>query len=116
MKVIAHYFQNMGLPVAQAMQGVQKEIQNGLKLIPYEGSVMGMKDLGNGAAQIHFFTVGTVQSLSDDIKYFYDYLKKSGVKVIYDSAPAPVTFETLKKLGAYIEQSDNPKFKMKATL
>lgn len=75
-----------------------------------------MKDLGNGADQVHFFTVGTVKSLSDDMKYFYNYLKKNGVKVIYDTAPSPVTFETLKKLGAYIEKSDNPKFKLKATL
>jgi hypothetical protein len=116
MKVIANYFQNMGIPVEKAMAGVQKEIQNGLKLIPYESSVMGVKDLGNGTAQVHFFTVGTIQSLSDDMKYFYNYLKKNGIKVIYDTAPAPVTFETLKKLGAYIEESDNPKFKMKATI
>lgn len=116
LKVIAHYFQNMGIPVKPAMAGVKKEMQNGLQLVPYESSVMGMKDLGNGTAQVHFFTVGTVKSLADDMKYFYNYLKKAGIKVIYDTAPAPVTFETLKKLGAYIEKSDLPKFKMKATL
>lgn len=116
LKVIANYFKNMGLPIKQAMAGVKKEMENGLKLVPYESSVMGIKDLGRGTAQVHFFTVGTIKSLADDMKYFYDYLKKSGIKVIYDTAPAPVTFETLKKLGAYIEKSDLPKFKMKATL
>ena len=116
MKVIANYFKNLKLPVEPALEGVKKEMQNGLKLVPYESSVMGMKDLGKSGAQVHFFTVGTIKSLADDMKYFYDYLKKSGIKVIYDTAPAPVTFEALKKLGAYIEESDIPKYKMKATL
>ena len=116
MKVIAHYFQNIGLPVEQAMQGVQKEIQNGLKLVPYESSVMGYKDLGQGTAQIHFFTVGTIKNLADDIQYFFKYLKDNGIKTIYDSRPAPVTTQVLQQLGAQIAQSDNPKYKFKATI
>ena len=116
MKVIAHYFQNIGIPVQPAMQGVQKEIQNGLKLVPYESSVMGYKDLGNNTAQIHFFTVGTVKSLADDIRYFVKYLKQKGVRTIYDSRPAPVTTQVLQQEGAQVMQSDNPKYKFKATI
>lgn len=116
MKVIANYFQNQGLPVEQAMKGVQKEIDNGLQLIPFESSVMGFKPLDETTAQIHFFTVGTMKDLADDMKYFYDYLKKKGIKTVYDSIPAPITTQMFDRLGATIVKSDNPKYKFKATI
>ena len=116
MKVIANYFKNAGMPVDKAMEGVKKEIANGLQLIPFESSVMGFKKLSQGVAQIHFFTVGTMQDLVNDIQYFYKYLKDNGIKTIYDSVPAPITVQMLQKLGARIEESDNPKYKFKATI
>jgi len=116
MKVIANYFKNKGLPVEPALQGVKKEIANGLQLIPFESSVMGFKPLGKGVAQIHFFTVGTIQDLANDIQYFYDYLKKKGINTIYDSIPAPVTIQMFQQLGAQVMQSDNPKYKFKAQI
>jgi hypothetical protein len=116
MKVIAHYFKNKGLPVEPAMEGVKKEIENGLQLIPFESSVMGLKDLGKGVAQIHFFTVGTMQDLSNDMQYFYKYLKSKGINTVYDSIPAPITTQMFQKLGAKVEKSDNPKYQFKATI
>jgi hypothetical protein len=116
MKVIAHYFQNLGIPVKVGMQSLKKEISEGLNLVPYESSVMGYKPIGQGIAQIHFFTVGTVKDLADDMKYFYKYLKNKGVSTIYDTLPAPITTQVLTKLGAKVEQTDNPKFKFKATI
>jgi hypothetical protein len=116
MKVIANYFKNKGLPVEPAMKGVQKEIENGLQLIPFESSVMGFKPMGKTVAQIHFFTVGTMRDLANDMQYFYDYLKKKGIETVYDSIPAPITTQIFDKLGATIVQSDNPKFQFKATI
>jgi hypothetical protein len=116
MKVIAHYFKNAGLPVEKAMEGVKKEIANGLELIAFESSVMGFKPLGKGVAQIHFFTVGTMQDLANDMEYFYKYLKDNGINTVYDSVPAPITVQMLQKLGATPEESDNPKYKFKATI
>jgi hypothetical protein len=116
MKVIANYFKNQNLPVEQAMQGVRKEIANGLQLVPFESSVMGFKPMNNGVAQIHFFTVGTIKDLADDMRYFYDYLKKKGIRTVYDSIPAPITTQMFDRLGANIVPSDNPKFKFKANI
>jgi len=116
MKVIANYFENAGVPAEKAMEGVKKEIANGLQLIPFESSVMGFKPLGKGVAQIHFFTVGTMQDLANDMEYFYKYLKDKGINTVYDSIPAPITVQMLQKLGAKVEQSDNPKYKFKATI
>jgi hypothetical protein len=116
MKVIAHYFKNAGLPVEKAMEGVKKEIDNGLQLIPFESSVMGFKPLGKGVAQIHFFTVGTMQDLANDMQYFYKYLKDNGINTVYDSVPAPITVQMLQKLGAQVGESDNPKYKFMAQI
>ena len=116
MKVIANYFKNKGLPVEPALQGVKKEMANGLQLIPFESSVMGFKDLGKGVAQIHFFTVGTIQDLANDMQYFYKYLKSKGINTVYDSIPAPITTKIFQNLGAKIEKSDNQKYQFKASI
>jgi hypothetical protein len=115
-KVFEHYFKNMGADVNQGMKDLQKQIDNGLELIPFESSVMGYKPLGNNVAQIHFFTVGTMQDLANDMQYFYKYLKDQGVTTVYDSIPAPITTQMMVKLGAKVEDSDNPKYRFKATI
>ncbi len=116
MKVFQHYFENLGVDVNQGMKNLQKEIDQGLQLIPFESSVMGYKPLGGSTAQVHFFTVGTLKDLANDMRYFYKYLKDKGVKTIYDTLPAPITTEVLVKMGAKIEESDNPKYKLKASI
>lgn len=116
MKVFRNYFQNLGVDVSQGMKNLQKEIDQGLQLIPFESSVMGYKPLGRSTAQVHFFTVGTVKDLTDDMKYFYKYLKNKGVTTVYDTLPAPVTIKMLVELGANVVESDNPKYKLKATI
>jgi hypothetical protein len=116
MKVFEHYFQNLGVDVNEGMKNLRKEIDQGLELIPFESSVMGYKSLGKGVAQIHFFTVGTMEDLANDMQYFFKYIKDQGVRTVYDTLPAPITTQMLVKLGAKVEESDNPKYKLKATL
>jgi hypothetical protein len=116
MKVFQHYFKNLGVDVNKGMQDLQKEIQQGLQLIPFESSVMGFKPLDGTTAQIHFFTVGTLKALTDDMQYFFKYLKDKGIRTVYDTLPAPITTQMLVKLGAKVEESDNPKYKLKATI
>lgn len=116
LKVIAHYFKNRGIPVEIGMKSVMKEIASGLQLIPFESSVMGMKMLSPGVAQIHFFTTGTIKDLKDDMKYFVKNLRDSGVKTVYDTEPAPITSSALQLLGANVMKSDNPKYKFKAAI
>jgi len=98
------------------MIGVRKEIKNGLQLIPFESSVMGFKPLGKGVAQIHFFTVGAIEDLANDMQYFYDYLKKKSINTVYDSIPSPITIQMFQQLGAQVMRSDNPKYKFKAQI
>jgi hypothetical protein len=114
--VLEHYFKNAGIPLQAGMAGVQKEVSQGLKLIPYETSVMGFKPLSQGIAQVHFFTIGSLKDLADDMRYFINHLKSTGIKVVYDTAPAPITSKVLQQMGAQIAKSDNPKYPFKAIL
>ena len=116
MKVFQHYFENLGVDVTEGMRNLQKEIDQGLQLIPFESSVMGYKPLGSGTAQIHFFTVGTLIDLANDMQYFFKYLKDKGVRTVYDTLPAPITTQMLQELGAKLQESDNPKYKLKASI
>jgi hypothetical protein len=115
-KVIMHYFQNRGIPLNVGLQAVQKQLAEGLKLIPYKNSVMGLKMLSNDVAQIHFFTTDTADQLDADIRFFVDQLKKAGIHTIYDSEMDPLVAQALSKDSVQIMQSDNPKYKFKATL
>ncbi len=115
-KLFEHYFTNLGVDVDKGMQALEKEISEGLQLVPFESSVLGYKRLSNDVAQIHFFTVGTLKALADDMQYFYNYLKKQGIRTVYDTLPAPITIQMMAKLGAKEERVDNPKYKYKATI
>lgn len=115
-KILANYFNNRGIPLDAGMDSVKKEVAEGLKLVPFEDSVMGYKTIKPGVAQVHFFTIATPQDLSNDIQYFMMELKKAGINTIYDTEPAPVTTTTLRESGAMVQQSDNPKYKLKATI
>jgi hypothetical protein len=115
-KVMMNYFQNRGIPLATGLQAVQKELAQGLKLIPFENSVMGLKMLSQDVAQVHFFTIDTEEALFNDIRFFVDNLKKAGVHTIYDSVMDPVVAKALQTDGLRIVPSDNPKYKFKATL
>jgi hypothetical protein len=115
-KIIMHYFQNRGIPLSTGMQAVQKELAQGLKLIPYKNSVMGLKMLSKEVAQIHFFTTDTAAQLDADIRFFVEQLKQAGIHTVYDSEMDPLAAQALAKDGAQIMKSDNPKYQFKATL
>jgi hypothetical protein len=115
-RVIMHYFQNRGIPLNVGLQAVQKQLAEGLKLIPYKNSVMGLKMLSKDVAQIHFFTTDTADQLDADIRFFVDQLKEAGIHTVYDSEMDPLMAQSLAEVGAQIMRSDNPKYKFKATL
>lgn len=115
-KIISHYFQNRGIPLRVGLAELQKQIKEGLKLIQFENSVMGVKMLDGDKAQIHFFTTATAKDLVDDMQYFVAELKNMGIKTIYDTQPGDITTAGLQRLGARIVPSDNPKYPFKAMI
>jgi len=115
-KIIGNYFQNRGIPLKVGLAELKKEVANGLKFVQFENSVMAYKILSPGVAQIHFFTTDTISQLADDMRYFVAELKNMGINTVYDTEPAPVTTQSFQRYGAKLQQSDNPKYKFKATI
>jgi len=115
-KVIMHYFQNRGIPTDKGLAAVQKELSEGLKLIPHGQSVMGLKMLGQGVAKVHFFTMGTEQQLDADIQFFATQLQQMGIRTIYDTELDPMSAKGLQMVGYQIQQSDQKQFKFKASI
>jgi len=116
LKILTSYFQNRGIPLQQGYAAVQKELGQGLKLLQFKNSLLAIKDLGQGMAQIHFFTTDIQQQLKQDIKHFIDLMRKAGIHTVYDKDADPVFMQAAKEFGAQPQQSDNPQFKMMATL
>jgi len=116
LKILTNYFQNRGIPLQQGYAAVQKELGEGLKLLQFQNSILAIKNLGNGVAQIHFFTTDVEAKLKEDIKHFINLLRKGGIHTVYDKDADPVFMQAAQEFGAQPQQSDNPQFKMMATL
>jgi hypothetical protein len=114
-QVITHYFRNRDIPLDKGMAAVQKEVSEGLKLIPYGKSVMGLKMLSADTAKVHFFTMGTEQELDADIAFFAAQLQRADIHTIYDTELDPMAARGLQMVGYKIVKSDKPEFKLKAT-
>jgi hypothetical protein len=115
-KVIMHYFQNRRIPIDKGLAAVQKELSEGLKLIPHGQSVMGLKMLGQGVAKVHFFTMGTEAQLDADIAFFAAQLQQMGIRTIYDTELDPMSAKGLEMAGYRTQQSDQQQYKFKATI
>jgi hypothetical protein len=115
-RIIMHYFQNRGISPQQGMAAVQKELAQGLKLIPHRQSVMGLQMISQDTAKVHFFTIGTESQFDADVKFFASELQNAGINTLYDSEQDPMTARALEAVGYTISKSDNPQFKIKATI
>jgi len=115
-QILTNYFQNRGIPLQQGMVAVQQELNEGLKLMQFKNSLLAIKNLDHGTAQIHFFTLDTEAQLSEDIKHFIDLMRKAGIHKVYSSDADPVFTQAIQEFGGQSQQSDNPKFKLMATL
>ena len=116
LKILTNYFQNRGIPLQQGYAAVQKQLSEGLKLLQFKNSILAIKNLAEGVAQIHFFTVDTEMQLKEDIKHFVDLMRKAGIYKIYDKDADPIFIKAAREFGVTPAQPDNPQFKMMATL
>jgi hypothetical protein len=116
LKILSSYFQNRGIPLQQGYAKVQQELGEGVRLLQFKNSILAIKNLGDGVAQIHFFTLDTAIQLKQDIKHFIDLMRKAGIHTIYDKDADPIFMQSAQEFGAQPRPSDNPQFKLMATL
>lgn len=95
---------------------IQAVKQGALKLWRKDNTIMAVQKLSPMAAKVHFFTMDPEPKFQELVKANLDSLKKSGCQVIYDVVADPHIVRALQAAGAQVRPSDNPKFKLEATI
>lgn len=90
--------------------------QGALKLWRKDDTIMAAQKLSPIAAKVHFFTMDPEPKFQQIVKNFVATLKQNGCQVIYDVVIDPHIVRALQVAGAQLRHSDNPQFKLEATL
>lgn len=114
--IIRAYFNQAKVPPYQMLQILQKAVTSGVTFSRKGNTVMGIKKLGGGAAQVYFFSVDQPQAASAAITQFLSELKQAGVQAVYLNKSDPTINQIMQGAGVTLQQSDRPEFKIKAVL
>lgn len=97
--------------------GLTQAVKQGtLKLWRKDNTIMAVQKLSPVAAKVHFFTMDPEPHFQELVKANLESLKKSGCQVIYDVVVDPHIVRALQAAGAQVRPSDNPQFKLEATI
>lgn len=81
-------------------------------LLQKNNSVLFLVRLGEGAVELHLYTVDAPQSLGSAIQYFIEKIRASDLKTVYFIQPksGEQIIEMLKMYGVDVQQSDREKY------
>lgn len=87
---------------------------NAAIMLSTEGSVLLVRRLGEGLAELHLFTVESPLSLAKSLKTFIEKIKQSDIKTVYGQAENPQIVKLLQSLGVKVSDSNLPNYNWKA--
>jgi len=96
-----------------------KALTNAIKakvviLMQENNSVLMLRRLGEGAVELHLFTVDSPLKVAKSLIQFIKKIRASDIKVVYGADEPTQTLQLLKNLDVQIMPSDNPKYKWMA--
>lgn len=96
-----------------------KALPNAIKakaviLMQENNSVLMLTRIGEGAVELHLFTVDTPLKVAKALIQFVKKIRNSDIKVVYGADKPTQTLQLLKNLDVEIMPSDNPKYKWMA--
>lgn len=115
-EILLHDFKLHGISPKVGLVAALQLIHTGTKMYRKDNTIFAVKKLDPQTAQIHFFTMDTMANFEALVKEWLDALRQSGCKVIYDTVADQHIAVALQSAGAQVQQSDNPKFKLKALI
>jgi hypothetical protein len=113
-QILLKDFKLRGIDPRVGLTGALAELKAGLKMYRKGNTIMAVKKLSPNAAQMHFFTMDKEEAFRQYITFWIQEFKKLGGQVIYDTVADPHIIRALQAVGAQVQPSDVPKFKMKA--
>lgn len=116
-EILTHDMKLRGINPKVGLTGiVQAQKQGVVKLWRKDNTIMAVQKLSPIAAKVHFFTMDPEPKFQQIVKGFVDTLKQNGCQAIYDVVVDPHIVRALQAVGAQVRQSDNPQFKLEATI
>ena len=116
-QILLHDMKLRGVNPKAGMLGmITAQKQGVLKLWRKDNTIMAVQKLSPTAAKVHFFTMDPEPHFQELVKANLESLKKSGCQVIYDIVVDPHIVRALQAAGAQVKPSDNPQFKLEATI
>lgn len=79
-------------------------------LLKYGDSVLFLKRIGAGEAELHLFTVDSPRALVSALKDFVAKVRASDLKKVYGKADNQQIVQALKMVGVQVSDSDKPKY------
>ena len=83
-------------------------------LIQSGDSVLVVKMISKGIAELHLFTVEPIRTLIESIKEFISQIKQSGIKTVYGNADNEMILKILESAGVPVMESDREGYNWKA--
>ena len=113
-QILIRDFKLRGIDPRLGLTSALAELKAGLKMYRKGATIMAVKKLSPNTAQMHFFTMDKEEAFRQHINFWVQEFKKLGGQVIYDTVADPHIIRALQAIGAQVQPSDVPKFKMKA--
>ena len=114
--IINSYFRQANIPPQQSIKILQAAVQSGVKFKRSGNTMMGFKPLPPSSAQVYFFSIDPPPAFAEAAKQLLGGLKQAGVQAIYMNKVDPMIMQTLQSIGVAAQQSDQPEYKVMATL
>jgi hypothetical protein len=114
--IINAYFRSANVSPEQALQIIKSAVQSGVKFKRFGNTILGYKPLSQTAMQIYYFSVDEPQALANAIGQSFAMMKKAGVQTAYLSKEDPLIASAMQTVGASIQPSDIPKYKVMVKL
>ena len=114
-EIITADLQKHGQDPQPVLQAINVAIKNKKVILFKENnSVLMLTKIGNGAVDLHLFSVDTPLKVAKALIQFIKKIKASDIKMVYGAEEPTQTLQLLKNLDVKILPSDNPKYKWMA--
>jgi hypothetical protein len=110
------YFNSANISPEQGEKLVQAAVRDGSKFKRDGNTILAFKQLPPNAAQIYFFSTDEAKAFSQSVAKLLAPLKQLGVQVVYMNKVDPTIVKTMQAVGAQVQQSDRPNYKVMAAL
>jgi len=108
--ILRHASADAGIDPDVAVSMANKKLNEDMKHVQQNDTLMFYKLLDSHSAFVHFVTADSNLNLMHSLAYFDHMLKHNGIEDIYMNSKSKKIINGLKLVGVNLEQSDRPEY------